>query len=356
MTSIAETAPGAVTPGTEVAIDRRTAPRLRSLGDLIAEADEKLREGQVAGARVWPTGFEALDVALSGGFRSGELVLLGGPQGLGKTAMTLQMLRNTVAANRSAVLFSYEHDAHGVLERLIAIEAGAIAGTDAVNLARIRQGFESRHSRTRSLHERFGDTVAGAEAVDALLGYGDRMHIHTSSGLHTTLEQIQDAVRSLIERDGQPPLVLVDYLQKVPVPGMSAGGDERVAVVVERLKDMALELRVPVVAVVAADMSSLVAGRRMRVGDLRGSSALAYEADVVLILNEKYNIVAKHHLVYHLGNADRFRHWVVMSIEKNRSGADHLELEFQKRFEQGRFEPEGRVVEEQLIEERVFQE
>ena len=111
----------------------------------------------------------------------------------------------------------------------------------------------------------------------------------------------------------------------------------------------------PVVAIVAADKSSLVAGRRMRVNDLRGSSALAYEADVVLILNDKYDIVAKHHLVYHLGNAERFRHWVVMSIEKNRNGADHLELEFQKRFEQGRFEPEGRVVEEQLIEERVFQ-
>jgi replicative DNA helicase len=94
----------------------------------------------------------------------------------------------------------------------------------------------------------------------------------------------------------------------------------------------------------------------MRVHDLRGSSALAYESDVVLILNDKYDIVAKHHLVYHLGNAERFRHWVVMSIEKNRNGADHLELEFQKRFDQGRFEPEGRVVEEQLIEERVFRE
>jgi replicative DNA helicase len=110
------------------------------------------------------------------------------------------------------------------------------------------------------------------------------------------------------------------------------------------------------VAIVAAEKGSLQPGKRMRVHDLRGSSALAYEADVVLILNDKYDVVAKHHLVYHLGNAERFRHWVVMSIEKNRNGADHLELEFQKRFEQARFEPEGRVVEEQLIEERVFRE
>jgi replicative DNA helicase len=339
----------------EPAVQSRNTGRLRSLADVLLETDEKLRLGQTAGARVWPTGFDALDVALTGGFRSGELVLLGGPQGLGKTAMALQMLRNAVAANRSAVLFSYEHDAHSILERLIAIEAGAIAGTDAVGLNKIRAGFEARHSRTKSMRERFGETVGGMEAVEALESYGQRLHVHTSSGMHTTLDEIRAAVAEIIETDGRPPLVLVDYLQKVPVAG-AMGEEERVSIVVERLKDMALELGVPVLAIVAADKSSLVAGRRMRVNDLRGSSALAYEADVVLILNDKYDIVAKHHLVYHLGNAERFRHWVVMSIEKNRNGADHLELEFQKRFDQGRFEPAGRVVEEQLIEERVFQE
>ena len=339
----------------EPAAESRNKGRLRSLGDVLAETDEKLRQGQTAGARVWPTGFDSLDVALTGGFRSGELVLLGGPQGLGKTAMALQMLRNSVAANRSAVLFSYEHDAHSMLERLIAIEAGAIAGTDAVGLTKIRAGFEARHSLAKSMRERFGDTVGGREAVEALESYGQRLHVHTSSGLHTTLEEIRAAVKEVIASDGRPPLVLVDYLQKVPVAGV-VSEEERVSIVVEQLKDMALDLGVPVLAIVAADKSSLVAGRRMRVNDLRGSSALAYEADVVLILNDKYDIVAKHHLVYHLGNAERFRHWVVMSIEKNRNGADHLELEFQKRFEQGRFEPEGRVVEEQLVEERVFVE
>ena len=31
---------------------------------------------------------------------------------------------------------------------------------------------------------------------------------------------------------------------------------------------------------------------------MRGSSALAYEADVVLVLNNKFDIVARHHLTY----------------------------------------------------------
>ncbi|WP_270889906.1 DnaB-like helicase C-terminal domain-containing protein [Pedococcus sp. 5OH_020] len=334
----------------------RRGSRLHSLSEVLEETDEQLRLGRTAGARVFPSGFGALDMALSGGFRSGELVLLGGPQGLGKTAMALQMMRNAVAARRAAVLFSFEHDSHSVLERLIAVEAAAIAGTEAVNLTKIRQGFEARHSKAHSLSERFSGTVGGAEAVAALAGYGDRLHLHTSSGAKTTLEEIHRTVRALIERDGTPPLVVVDYLQKVPVSQPTAGEDDRVTVVVEGLKDLALECEVPVLAIVAAEKGSLAPGTRMRVHDLRGSSALAYEADVVLILNDKYDVVAKHHLVYNLGNAERYRQWVVMSIEKNRSGADHLELEFQKRFDQGRFEPEGRIVQEQLVEERVFRE
>ncbi|MEO5981656.1 MAG: DnaB-like helicase C-terminal domain-containing protein [Pedococcus sp.] len=334
----------------------RTAPCLRSLTEVLAETDEKMRTGRAAGARVWPTGFDSLDVALTGGFRSGELILLGGPQGLGKTAMALQMLRNAVVANRSALYFSYEHDAHSVLERLLAIEAGAIAGSDGISLTRIRQRFEARHSSADAMRDRFAGTPGGVEAVTALEAYGDRLHIHTSSGLHTTLEEIRSSLESFVRQQGQPPLVLVDYLQKVPVANFSGGEDERVAFVVERLKDLALEFRVPVLAISAADMDSLQTGKRMRVSDLRGSSALAYESDVILVLNDKYDVVAKHHLVYHLENAERFRQWVVMTIEKNRGGVGHVSLEFRKRFEQGRFEPEGRLVEEQLVEERVFRD
>ena len=46
------------------------------------------------------------------------------------------------------------------------------------------------------------------------------------------------------------------------------------------------------VAIVAADKEGLKASR-LRNFHLRGSSAINYEADIILILNEKYHIVAK---------------------------------------------------------------
>ena len=92
----------------------------------------------------------------------------------------------------------------------------------------------------------------------------------------------------------------------------------------------------------------------MRTHDLRGSSALAFEADVVMIVGDKVDIVSREHLVYDLGNIQRFRGWSVRDVEKNRHGQARVELEFAKDFEHGRFHPEGKAVTERLIDERVF--
>ena len=138
------------------------------------------------------------------------------------------------------------------------------------------------------------------------------------------------------------------------MPDGPSSEEERITVVAEGLKDLALRLQCPIIAIVAAEREGLVAGKRLRVNNLRGSSALAYEPDVILLMNDKYDVVARHHLVFDVGNAERFRSWAVMTIEKNRSGLDKIDLEFQKHFEQGRFERKGNVVSEQLVDERVF--
>jgi replicative DNA helicase len=330
--------------------------RLRSMADLLASTDDAIQRGIRPGAAVVPTGFAVLDDALEGGVRSGELVLLGGPQGLGKTTMAMQMVRNVVRSGGSAVMFSYEHEGHTLLERLLSLEASLVAGLDAARLPAIRAAFERAGEPGRSLDDRLVGLRGVPEGLQTMRAYARRLHIHESTGSTTDLDEIRRTVERVRIDDAMPPLVVVDYLQKVPVPGGPPTEEERVTVVVERLKDLTLDLGVPLVAIVAADKASLVAGKRMRVHDLRGSSALAYEADVVLILNDKYDVVARHHLVYDLGNAERYRQWVVMTIEKNRHGVDGVELEFRKAFAEGRFDAAGQYVVEQLIEERVFTE
>jgi replicative DNA helicase len=329
---------------------------LESLSGVLEQADYRVKSGSHPAARVWPTGFDILDLNLSGGFRSGELILLGGPQGLGKTTWALQVARNVARSGRAVVFFSFEHDLQTLLIRLVALEAGQIGGPEAPTINRIRQTFEAADGLTGSLTDRLSNTDGGAKAIEIVEEYAERLILHRSTGSSTSLEVIKDAIDKVRKDTEQLPLVIVDYLQKVKVPHGPADESERITVVVEGLKDLALDLDVPILAVVASDKEGLNVGKRMRVNNLRGSSALAYEADTVLLMNNKYDVVARHHLVYNIGNAERFRQWAIVSIEKNRNGQGGIDMEFLKRFEQGRFDTEGRMVSEQLVDERVFLE
>jgi replicative DNA helicase len=329
---------------------------LEPLSSVLDEADRRVKAGSHSAARLWPTGFDILDQHLSGGFRSGELVLLGGPQGLGKTTWVLQVARNVARAGRSVVFFSYEHDLQTLLIRLVALEAGLLGGSEAPGMNRIRQTFEAADGLTGSLTERLSNTDGGAKAVEIVHEYADRLILHRSTGSSTGVEAIKAAIEKVQADTGQVPLIIVDYLQKVHVPGGYLEEQERVTTIVEGVKDLALEHDAPVLAVVASDKEGLNVGKRMRVNNLRGSSALAYEADTVLLLNNKYDVVARHHLIYNIGNAERFRQWAVLTVEKNRSGRTGMDLEFLKRFDQSRFESDGRLVSEQLVDERIFVE
>ena len=110
--------------------------------DVISGADRALTAGQSAAAEVWATGFPALDAQLGGGIRAGELILLGGPQGLGKTTFALQLLRNVVVDGRVGLYFSFEHDPMTMLERLVTLEAGESMGLDGIPLARVRAALQ----------------------------------------------------------------------------------------------------------------------------------------------------------------------------------------------------------------------
>jgi replicative DNA helicase len=330
-------------------------PTLQSLTGVLAQADDRLSAGAHAAPRVWPTGFDLLDKCLSGGLRGGELVLLGGPQGLGKTTWALQVARNAARYGRSVLFFSFEHDPQTLLIRLVALEAAEIAGAEAPGVDRVRRSFEATDGRTGTLVDRLADTTGGAQALRVVGRYADRLVLHRSAGGSTTLDVVTRSVDQVREATGQVPMVVLDYLQKLKVP--QAPDDEaRVTHAVEGLKDLALDRDIPVLAVVAADKDGLAVGKRVRVNNLRGSSALAYEADTVLLLNDKFDVVARQHLVYDLGNAERFRNWAVLTVEKNRNGRAGVDMEFKKRFDQSRFETVGQMVAERLVDDRVFVE
>ena len=191
-------------------------------------------------------------------------------------------------------------------------------------------------------------------ALERINRYGQNLFLLRGSQTSNTVENIHELVRKYKELSGDRRLVVfIDYMQKVPVIPDPPTETEKVTYVVNGLKDVALTNDVPMISIVAADKEGLKAAR-LRNHHLRGSSAINYEADIILILNEKYSIVSKVNIEFNPYQAQRFRDWVIMSVEKNRGGQNSVDLEFEKHFEFSCFDATGRTVQEKLIEERLY--
>ena len=158
--------------------------KLTSLTAVVERTDARLRSPE-AEVQIWPTGFPILDESIGGGMRAGALNVLAGPQGQGKTTMAMQFLRNAVAVGHAAVIFSYEHEAHTLLERLLALEAAEAKGIEAARVQDVRKAFEEAGAHGASLGSRLGPLEGGSEALSALTAYGNRLHVHESTGTST---------------------------------------------------------------------------------------------------------------------------------------------------------------------------
>lgn len=99
------------------------------------------------------TGFPSVDRLLGGGLRRGDLIMLAGDVGSGKSALALAMALRGARAGRSVVFFTGEMAVERVVERALGLEAripvddlrrGAVA--DATRVALGAAALRMRHS------------------------------------------------------------------------------------------------------------------------------------------------------------------------------------------------------------------
>jgi replicative DNA helicase len=332
----------------------------RSALDVLTNLNERIASGQVEEFMPMATGFVPMDKTIGGGLRPGELMLIGGAQGQGKTTMALQMARNMAASGQASVLYvCFEHEEEYLMQRLIAMES-ALAHlpqkSGAVKIQDVKKEVLGSYTAAAETGQRakLGANPRLRPSLERIARYGSNLYLMRGTATTSTIENMRDLVAQHRDADDERRLVLfVDYLQKVPVLPEPPDEAEKVTRIVGGLKDIALAMGIPVVAIVAADREGLKA-KRLRNHHLRGSSAINYESDIILILNDKYHIVAKVNIEFNPYQAQRYRDWVVASVEKNRGGQDNVDLEYEKLFEYSCFDPTGRITAEKLIEERLY--
>lgn len=348
-------------------VSRGNAHMPRTLAQVMSEANERVVRGDLVDYVPMPTGFDPLDGFIGGGLRKTELVLLGGAQGIGKTIATLQIARNiAMRPDQYAFYLSYEHTETHLMHRLLCMESINPPEIDLGHGIRLRdlyqiivaqraKEFMGRDGGAGSLQEILRDNPKTAPALARMARYADRMILVKASPAVTTLRAIKEMTARLCEATGGNVTVFVDYLQKIAVhPERPRDENDKVTMIVEGLKDIALSLDVPVWSIVAADRDGLKS-KRIHLFHLRGSSALDYESDIALIMNNKYQIMSKDHVAFNPYTAKQFRDWVVFTVEKNRAGRSMQDMEFQLFGQHFSFDPKGQKVQQQLIDDKVIE-
>jgi replicative DNA helicase len=240
---------------------------LTPLGALLGPAMQAIRDasehrGELRGIS---TGFTDLD-QLTGGLRPGQLVVIAGRPGMGKSVAAVDIARATALRDKKpAAFFSLEMSEDELVTRILSAEARV--PLHVISSGHLRDGDWSR-LEIASGH------LAGAP-----------LHIDPSPGL--TMTEIRARARRLAQREGLA-LVIVDYLQLMTSSGRKnhQNREQEVAEISRGMKLLAKELRVPVVAVAQLNRGpEQRQDKRPMLSDLRESGALEQDADLVIFVH-----------------------------------------------------------------------
>jgi replicative DNA helicase len=200
------------------------------------------------------TGFPSADQLLGGGMRAGDLVVLGGDVGSGKSAFALAVALRGALAGMPVAYYTGETTIERVLERMLAVEGRA-------RIDDLRRGTLDDSTRAN----------VGAAAL----------RLRDVSPMVDRLPPTIDALVEAIKTRAGLKLVVIDPLQALPT-GRTVQ-DEELATAVRLLKSTAIETGVAVLLV--AHLSALVRDRpdrRPTLDDFGVLHAIKQHADIIL--------------------------------------------------------------------------
>lgn len=211
-----------------------------------------------------PSGFKRLD-KMTNGFKGGELIVIAGRPGMGKTSLAMNMVEYAALSKKySCAVFSLEMSAKNLAQRSVCSVAGVPMSTAL--------GGKLTPQQWQSLWN------AGEGFSKAKIFVDDTSNI--------TVAQMLSKCRRLKSRHGLD-LVLVDYIQLMQSDDHAAkeNRQQEVASISRGLKLMARELNVPVLALSQLRREQAAnRGKKPQLSDLRESGAIEQDADIVLMI------------------------------------------------------------------------
>ena len=277
------------------------------INDIVVAALEKLELIRASGGSVIgvPSGLLDLD-DITSGFQEGDLIIIAGRPGMGKTALALSMIRNAaLEADVGVGMFSLEMANHQLAMRLLCAEARV----------------DSHFVRTGKLPAKLWKNL-GLSAGDL-----EKAPIYLDDSPALTVLELRAKARRL-KAEHKIGMIVVDYLQLMQGPRGVENRQQEISVISRSLKALAKELSIPVVAL--SQLSRAVeqrADRKPQLSDLRESGAIEQDADVVIFLYRPW--------VYSQEDEDEGKAEIIVAKQRN-GPTGHISASFISKY--ARFE------------------
>ena len=294
--------------------EKRLRGGFKHIDPILHHAFEELdkiasKPGSVTGV---PSGLMDLD-DMTSGFHPGELIIVAGRPGMGKTALALSMGRNAAVLEKTGVgMFSLEMANHQLAMRLLCAEG-------RVDSHLVRTGKLPK-TQWKNL------SIAVGSLAEAPI------YLDDTPGM-SVLEVRAKARRLKAEKDVG--LIIVDYLQLMTGPKGSESRQQEISQISRSLKNLAKEIDLPVIGL--SQLSRAVesrSDRRPQLSDLRESGAIEQDADLVIFLYRPW--------VYTQEDDDRGKAEIIVAKQRN-GPTGIIEATFIDRF--ARFENMSAFVE-----------
>ena len=217
------------------------------------------------GAGPLPTPWTNLNNVLKGGTAPGELVVLAGRPGLGKTAFAGCMAVETARSVGPVLFVSCEVRDKTIGARLLA-----------------REGKIDNRAFRQGLDRAAGQLPKMLRARESLAGVP--LKIVDSSSRVVRPAEVRKLARRM--KDG-PALVVVDYLQLMYPDEKCNSREQEIASMSRAMKRLAVVLNCPVWLLSQLNRKVEDGGRRPELSDLRESGAVEQDADIVIMLHSE---------------------------------------------------------------------
>ncbi|CCF11414.1 MULTISPECIES: SPI-7-type island replicative DNA helicase [Pantoea] len=259
-----ETAERKITQLAERAEPQQGVTIVDGLEKLAAELERRCQTPD--GITGTPTGFDDLDVFTSG-LQPGDLVLVAARPSMGKTALLINIIMNSLMKNVASIsqFYSLEQPEEQILMRVV-------SSLGNVDLTRMKSGMmdEEDWARVSNVFKLLTEDIK------------ERLLIDDTSDLTPAMLRVR--ARRNARRYGKPDIIGLDYLQLMRCPDQENRTQE-IAEISRSLKALAKEMGCPVVALSQLNRAlESRADKRPNNGDLRDSGALEQDADVIIFV------------------------------------------------------------------------